>query len=177
MISWTIKLWILENYDLDIKNKNPLSEIMIWTLQMWIPFRELSSDYPGKCESSMENYVMATSNVNPFWGIIIYPGKSESSIPMDNYDMDTSNVNPKCESLWGNYHLWTIMTWTLQMWISNVNPFGGIIIYGQLWHGHFKCECTVGIYQLDWLKNFWMIYLKVMSFYATYKKMYLKATY
>jgi hypothetical protein len=45
----------------------------------------------------MENYVMATSNVNPFWGIIIYPGKSESSIPMDNYDMDTSNVN----ALWG----------------------------------------------------------------------------
>ena len=58
---------------------------------------------------------MATSNVNPFWGIIIYSGKSELSIPMDNYDMDTSNVNPKCESLWGNYHLWTIKTWTLQM--------------------------------------------------------------
>ena len=115
-------------------------------LQMWIPFGELSSDYPGKSELSMDNYV---NYVNPFGGIIIYGQlwhghfkcESQMWIPlgelsyMDNYDMDTSNVNLKCESLWGNYHLWT-----LQIWIPNVNPLKEIIIYGQLWHGHFKCE-------------------------------------
>jgi G:T-mismatch repair DNA endonuclease (very short patch repair protein) len=144
---------------------------MIWMLQMWIPFGELSSDYPGKSELSMDNYVnyvnpfggiiiygqlwhghfkcesqmwiplgelsymdnydMDTSNVNPFGVIIIYGQlwhghfkcESQMWIPlgelsyMDNYDMDTSNVNPKCKSLWGNYHIWTIMTWTLQMWM------------------------------------------------------------
>jgi hypothetical protein len=81
-------------------------------------------------------------------------------VHMDRWFTFTSidDNSPKGIHIWSG-HIWTIMTWTLQMWIPNVNPFGGIIIYGQSWHGHFKCECTVGIYQLDWLKTFeWYIW-------------------